>query len=84
MNARDRYGVRELTHLPAASGGSGFDARSTNVKDDFAAIAADLRTLYEAGYYSTNKRRDGTFRKVTVTVSHDNLNVRTRTGYTAR
>lgn len=87
MQARDRYGVRELTHLTASTGGADFDARTTDVKDDFAAIAADLRSLYEIGYYSTNKRRDRSFRKVTVEVSRPDLaavTVRARSGYTAR
>jgi Ca-activated chloride channel homolog len=83
-NARDRYGIRELQHLTAATGGTDFDAGTTNVKEDFAEIAADLRLLYEVGYYSTNKRRDGSFRKVTVTVDREDLKVRARTGYTAR
>ncbi len=52
-------------------------------------IALDLRTVYAIGYYPTNTKKDGTFRKVDVKVLGPDrkpdakLSVRTRTGYVA-
>jgi Ca-activated chloride channel family protein len=47
-------------------------------------IARDLRTVYSIGYYPTNEKRDGTFRKVQVRISGDSKYVaRTRAGYYA-
>ncbi len=80
--ARDRYGERLLGHLTGGTGAAQFDARSTPATDVFAAIAADLRSLYEVGYYSTNKVRDGRFRKVTIMAKEGT--VRARGGYVAR
>lgn len=52
-------------------------------------IALDLRTVYAVGYYPTNQKRDGTYRKVEVRVanpdgrSDEKLVARTRAGYTS-
>ncbi len=52
-------------------------------------IALDLRTVYAIGYYPTNQKRDGTYRKVDVRVanpdgrSDEKLVARTRAGYTS-
>jgi Ca-activated chloride channel family protein len=52
-------------------------------------IALDLRTVYAIGYYPTNTKKDGTFRKVSVTVlgpdrkADSKLSARTRAGYMA-
>ncbi len=52
-------------------------------------IALDLRTVYSIGYYPSNQKRDGTYRKVDVRVSNpdgrsdEKLVARTRAGYTA-
>ena len=82
--ARDRYGERVLRHLTSGTGATQFDARSMSATDAFAAIAADLRSLYEVGYYSTNTVRDGRFRKVTITTKAGEGTVRARGGYVAR
>ncbi len=49
----------------------------------FREIAEELRTQYALGYYSTNTRRDGTFRKIQVKVKDHNLKVSARRGYYA-
>ncbi|MBW8745959.1 MAG: VWA domain-containing protein, partial [Acidobacteria bacterium] len=67
MNARDRYGMRVLDHLTEATGGQSFDIRKESSKEIFASIAADLKSLYEIGYYSNNPAHDRRFRKVTIT-----------------
>ena len=52
-------------------------------------IAQDLRTIYAIGYYPTNTKKDGTYRKVDVKVlasdkkQDPKLVARTRSGYVA-
>ena len=81
MDARDRYGARVLDHMTEATGGRSFDAHAQSAKSIFASIAADLRSMYEIGYYSTNSDRTPTFRKVTIAVDGDGLTVQSRAGY---
>ncbi|WP_263417371.1 VWA domain-containing protein [Terriglobus albidus] len=83
MNARDRYGMRVLDHLTEATGGQSFDVRKESSKEIFAAIAADLKSLYEIGYYSNNPAHDRRFRKVTITAG-EGMVVRAREGYAPR
>lgn len=83
QNARDRYGMRLLNHLTEATGGRAFDVREEKPTAIFNSMAADLRSLYELGYYSTNTAHDGTFRKVVVAVDGEGLTPRARAGYTA-
>lgn len=49
----------------------------------FAKIAMELRTQYSIGYYPTNKKRDGAYRKVKVTTTRKDALVRSRPGYRA-
>lgn len=46
-------------------------------------IGQELRQQYSVGYYSTNTAADGTFRKITVTVSRRDVRVRAKSGYVA-
>jgi Ca-activated chloride channel homolog len=47
-------------------------------------IAKDMRTVYVLGYYPSNEKRDGTFRRVEVKVLGDpKYTARTRSGYYA-
>lgn len=50
----------------------------------YAAVAADLRTLYTIEYQPTNLRRDGKWRTIRVDVTSPELVSRSRTGYFAR
>lgn len=84
MNARNRYGVRALDHLSGQTGGRSFDVRSVSLKQAFAEISDDLRSLYEIAYQSTNPVRDGSYRKIVIQTSRPGLSVRARTGYFAR
>jgi len=84
MDARDRYGVRVLDHLSGQTGGKTFDYHATNLKEAFAEIAGDLRSLYQIAYQSTNPTRDGSYRKVVIQTTKPGLTVRARTGYYAR
>lgn len=50
----------------------------------YAAVAADLRTLYTIEYQPTNLKRDGAWRTIKVDVSNPEFVSRSRTGYFAR
>jgi Ca-activated chloride channel family protein len=84
VDARDRYGVRVLDHLAGQTGGKTFDYHATNLKEAFAEIAGDLRSLYQIAYQSTNPTRDGSYRKVVIQTTKPRLTVRARTGYYPR
>lgn len=49
----------------------------------YAEIAAEVRHLYRIGYVSTDERRDGQWRQVSVRVLSPDARVRTRAGYYA-
>ena len=84
MNARDRYGMRELDHLTSQTGGRSYDAHTMKVRQAFEEIAGELRSLYGVAYQSTNKTRDGAFRKVVIESKRPDLVVRARAGYYAK
>ena len=46
-------------------------------------VAAELRQQYTLGYYPSNRRKDGTYRRIRVEVEEPELKVRARTGYIA-
>ena len=50
----------------------------------YAAVAADLRTLYTIEYQPANEKRDGKWRKIKIEVDSPDLISRTRQGYFAR
>lgn len=84
MNARDRYGMRELDHLTAQTGGKSYDSHSMKVSQAFAEISGELRSLYAVAYHSTNTARDGSFRKVVIQTSRPGIILRARAGYCAK
>lgn len=49
----------------------------------FRRIADDLTSYYLLGYYSTNSKLDGKYRKITVRVKRPGVDVRARRGYRA-
>jgi|HubBroStandDraft_6_1064221.scaffolds.fasta_scaffold00676_4 VWFA-related protein len=49
----------------------------------FDEIAEELRSQYVLGYYPTNDKRDGTFRKIKVEVKNSDMKVLARRGYYA-
>ena len=49
----------------------------------FTDLAEQLRTQYVLGFYSTNEKRDGSFRKLRVRVKKPGYKARARTGYYA-
>jgi Ca-activated chloride channel family protein len=50
----------------------------------YASVAAELRTLYTIEYQSTNEKRDGKWRAITIEVNNPELISKTRQGYFAR
>jgi Ca-activated chloride channel family protein len=49
----------------------------------FTDLAEQLRTQYVLGFYSTNEKRDGSFRKLSVRIKKAGYQARARTGYYA-
>ena len=79
-----------LNKLATETGGRAFfPADESQLGPIIDQIALDLRTVYAIGYYPTNTKKDGTFRKVGVTVlgtdrkPDSKLSARTRSGYVA-
>jgi VWFA-related protein len=76
----DRY----LSELAAKSGGNlSFPETLYSLPAAFARIAAELRTQYSVGYYSTNSAKDGSYRKIQVRTKRKNVVIRARPGYRA-
>lgn len=50
----------------------------------YAAVAAELRTLYTIEYQSTNEKKDGKWRAIKIEVDNQDLISKTRQGYFAR
>ncbi len=62
----------------------GFAAVNSNdFTTAFDRIVDENSTYYVMGYYPTDERRDGSFRKIDVRVSRPGVNVRARRGYVA-
>jgi Ca-activated chloride channel family protein len=66
LTAENHHGIAGLAHITAQTGGRDFDALHEDIPRTFRQIGDELRSVYSAGYYSTNKRHDDTFRKVVV------------------
>jgi len=86
-SAKDKS-VNLLNKLATETGGRAFYPTSLSELPGIAdAITKDLRTQYVVSYSPTNKRRDGTFRKVNVRIEdagkRDKRIAITRPGYTA-
>jgi VWFA-related protein len=62
----------------------GFAAVDTNdFNDAFSRVVKESSNYYVLGYYPTNSKRDGRFRKIDVRVNRPGVEVRSRRGYTA-
>lgn len=76
----------EMAKLARSTGGRVFPvADLAEAGAAFASIAEDIGTTYSLGYYSTNEKRDGKFRRITVQLKDKagKFGVRAREGYTA-
>lgn len=78
------YGLADsyLQEMAFKSGGKLHRADTLrSLPDAFASIAAELRNQYSLGYYPSNDKRDGAYRKIQVKLSRPNVVVRARPGY---
>ncbi len=83
----DRGVLRDLAQR--TGGRAFFPSRKLDLNAAFMEIEKELRTQYLLAYSSTNKRRDGAYRKVTIEVTNpelrkQNLELRHRPGYFAK
>jgi Ca-activated chloride channel homolog len=97
-NLRDLAAERALESLTKETGGELFKPRLSDggrpgeesdeaslkeLERTFSDLAERLRTQYVLGFYSTNEKRDGSFRKLDVRIKKPNYVARARTGYYA-
>jgi VWFA-related protein len=78
--------TEEMNSLAKASGGKVFPVNDlSEARSAFKSVADEIGTKYSLGYYSSNEKRDGTYRKIKVDVKGLPLGtqVRAREGYTA-
>lgn len=76
----------EMDELAKISGGKVFPVGDlTEARNAFKNVADEIGTKYTLGYYSTNEKRDGTYRKIKVEPKGmpAGTQIRTREGYTA-
>ena len=76
----------ELNSLARKSGGKVFPVGDlTDARNAFRSVAAEIGTKYSLGYYSSNGKRDGSYRKIRVELRGlpAGAQVRAREGYTA-
>ena len=81
LTAHNKFGAQSLNHLTSQTGGVQFDGLHTNLPDAFERIGEELRSLYVLSYHSTNKSRDGRFRKVEIRPKNSALVVHAKAGY---
>ena len=80
----DKEGDKSLIALTESTGGTAFFPFSSNyLTDSFNTINHELRSQYNVAYIPTNKKKDGTFRKIEEEVKVDDVRVRHRKGYFA-
>jgi len=73
-----------LHDLAEATGGTLYAADGLDsLGGAFSKIATELRSLYNLGYVSTNQKRDGKLRKLTVKVDRPDGIVKAKKGYYA-
>jgi Ca-activated chloride channel family protein len=76
----------EMGQLAKSSGGKVFPvADLSEARAAFKSVADEIGTKYSLGYYSSNEKKDGTYRKIHVELKNvpPGSSVRAREGYTA-
>ncbi len=76
----------EMQSLAKNSGGKVFPpADLSQARSAFTQVAQEIGTKYSLGYYSSNEKRDGTFRKIKIVLKDvpAGAQIRAREGYTA-
>jgi Ca-activated chloride channel family protein len=77
---------KEMNDLARSSGGRVFSVGDMNeARTAFKSVAGEIGTKYSLGYYSSNDKRDGTYRKISVQLKGlpPGSSVRAREGYKA-
>lgn len=78
------FAVKYLSDLTGHSGGRLYHAETINsLNEAFSQIAEELRRQYTLCYYPVNQKRDGSYRRIHVTVDRPGAKVRARAGYRA-
>ena len=80
LAAEQRYSQDGLRTLAAETGGLAA-VNTNNFERAFRRIIEDNSTYYVLGYYPTNERRGGRFRKIDLRLKRPGLQVRARRGY---
>ncbi|MGD9904495.1 MAG: VWA domain-containing protein [Vicinamibacterales bacterium] len=80
FNNEVRLGQDSLRVLSSETGGFAL-VNSNDFAGGFERLVADNSAYYLLGYYSSNERRDGRYRKIEVRVKRPGLTVRARKGY---
>lgn len=76
------HGDSSVRKLDLETGGRTIRLKSVvEIQSAFNQIARELRAQYLLGYFPSNLRHDGSFRRIRVSVRRHNCRVRTRTGY---
>jgi VWFA-related protein len=76
--------IRTLERFSEETGGAVYELENDErFEDIFAQIAAELRSQYSLGYYSTNREEDGEYRELEITAVNRDYSVRGRKGYYA-
>jgi Ca-activated chloride channel family protein len=83
----DRGALRDLTQR--TGGRAFFPDKKLDLNAAFAEIERELRTQYLIAYSSTNKKRDGSYRKISIEITNpelrkEKLELRHRPGYFAK
>jgi len=86
--SKNLYGLADLEmgSLAKLSGGRVFPVDELNqARVAFKSVAEEIGTKYSLGYYSSNEKRDGTYRRIRVELKDlpPGTQVRAREGYTA-
>ena len=85
MEMEIQRGRGYLHDLAEATGGTLYAADGLDsLGGAFSKIATELRSLYNLGYISTNQKKDGKFRKLTVKVDRADAVVKAKKGYYSR
>jgi Ca-activated chloride channel homolog len=77
---------KQMNALARSSGGRVFPvADLTEARNAFKLVAEEIGTKYSLGYYSSNEKRDGTYRKIKIELKGVPVGsqIRAREGYTA-
>jgi VWFA-related protein len=82
FNNELRLGQDSLRVLSSETGGFAL-VNSNDFAGGFERLVADNSSYYLLGYYPTNDRRDGRYRRIEVKVGKPGLTVRARKGYVA-